>query len=74
MPEFCCRILIENFPAGLVSFIALALPPGELSAKPTERALKLSLSGLALLGHLSQGERQDVRTVGDAIPTCLPRD
>ena len=45
----------------------LALPLGELSSQMTERALRLlpvrplsSLSVLATLGHLSQGERQGV--------------
>jgi len=45
---------------------ALALPLGELSPQVTERVLqpslnglvRLALSGLALLGHLSRRERQ----------------
>ena len=37
----------------------LALPLGELSPQATERALQYTLSVLASLGHLSQGERQE---------------
>ena len=39
----------------------LALPPGELSPQVTERVLAVTytLSVLALLGHLSQRERQE---------------
>ena len=40
----------------------LALPLGELSPQVTERALQpFTLSVLAALGHLSQGERQGMR-------------
>ena len=41
----------------------LAIPPGELSPQATERVLQaqsaVTLSDLASLGHLSQGERQE---------------
>ena len=53
----------------------MALPLGELSPKVTERALPLrSLSVLASLGQLSQGERQGVLALEQAqriIPLCL---
>jgi hypothetical protein len=46
----------------------LALPLGELSPKVTERALPLrSLSVLASLGQLSQGERQGVLALTDTL-------
>ena len=50
--------------AGLSAYANLALPLGELSPQATERALQsrsaYTLSGLASLGHLSQGERQEL--------------
>ena len=46
----------------------LALPPGELSPKVTERVLHLGFPSPSSLSHLSHRERQGVQSI---IPLCL---
>ena len=54
----------------VMGYSPLALPLGELSPQVTERVLQLvfALSDLAVLGHLSHGERRGVRA---GIPSGL---